>query len=190
MSRRGARSGEWRETAKRGLPRRVPSVPENRTHQPALEGATAPFARTCRTTSPEETVALGKALGENHPQGGLFYLEGDLGSGKTLFAKGLASAYGVEPDEVVSPTFALVNRYGGGSRVVYHIDLYRIETERELAELGLEEMEEEEATVVVVEWAEKLGRFRRPQATTVRFSVPNENTREIRITETLREKMP
>ncbi len=80
----------------------------------------------------------------------------------------------------MSPTFALVNRYGGGSRVVYHIDLYRIEHERDLIELGIEEMEDEGA-LLVVEWAEKLGRRRREDATTVRFEITGETQRRLHI---------
>ena len=109
-----------------------------------------------------------------------YYLEGDLGAGKTLFAKGIAAFYGIEPSVVVSPTFSLVNRYGGGDRVMYHIDLYRIDDDRELFELGIEEMEEEGA-LLVIEWAERLGRRRRADATVVRFDVVGPQQRRIRV---------
>ena len=135
--------------------------------------------------SPARTMAIGKSLALSHPGGAHFYLEGDLGAGKTILAKGIASGYDVPPDRVVSPTFALVNRYSGGSRTVYHIDLYRIENQRELSELGLEEMEEEDA-VIMVEWPEKLdelGGYRRPDAVRIRLDVLDEDTRELRITE-------
>lgn len=135
----------------------------------------------CESRSPEATVALGRSLGEMHPDGGCFYLEGELGAGKTLLAKGIASAYGVDPDRVVSPTFALVNRYSGADRAVYHVDLYRIEKERELVELGLEEIEEEEDAVLIVEWPEKLGRYRRPDAIDVRLESLEGDSRNIRI---------
>lgn len=135
------------------------------------------------TASPEETFAVARALGQRHPEGGIFYLEGDLGAGKTIFAKGLAAAYGVDPEDVVSPTFALVNRYSSGKRTVYHVDLYRIESDRELAELGLEELEDEPGSVVVFEWAEKLGRYRRPEATLIRLRAASETTRQIEIQE-------
>ncbi len=130
--------------------------------------------------SPEETLAIAQKLAERQPDCPAYYLEGDLGAGKTLFAKGLAAFYGIDAADVVSPTFALVNRYGGGSRVVYHIDLYRIEDERELVELGIEEMESEGA-LLVVEWAEKLGRHRREDATVVRFEVTGEGRRRLEI---------
>lgn len=130
--------------------------------------------------SPEETLAIARKLAELQPDCPAYYLEGDLGAGKTLFAKGLAAFYGIDAADVVSPTFALVNRYGGGSRVVYHIDLYRIEDERELVELGIEEMESEGA-LLVVEWAEKLGRHQREDATVVRFEVTGEGRRRLEI---------
>ncbi|MFQ5792271.1 MAG: tRNA (adenosine(37)-N6)-threonylcarbamoyltransferase complex ATPase subunit type 1 TsaE [Acidobacteriota bacterium] len=137
-----------------------------------------------RSRSPEETIELARWLARRYPAGAYYYLEGELGAGKTVFAKGIALAYEVDPGRVVSPTFALVNRYGGGSRTIYHVDLYRIENERELAELGLEEIEEEEA-VLVVEWPEKLGRYRHPDAVVVRFEIPveEEEARSIRIVE-------
>lgn len=134
--------------------------------------------RETESRSPDETIALGRALGEAHPEGGAFYLEGELGAGKTLLAKGIAAAYGVSSDRVVSPTFSLVNRYGEGRVPVYHIDLYRIETERELVELGLEELECEPAAIVV-EWSEKLGRYRRPDAIVVRIEILDDDRRRL-----------
>jgi len=132
------------------------------------------------TKTPDETLAVAKALAEQQPDCPAYYLEGELGAGKTLFTKGLAAAYGIDTTLVVSPTFALVNRYSGGSRGLYHLDLYRIEKERELDELGIEEMEEEGA-LVVVEWAEKLGRWRRADATVVHFDVLSESERRLRV---------
>ncbi len=132
--------------------------------------------------SPEETLAIAQKLAVSQPDCPAYYLEGDLGAGKTLFTKGLAAFYEIDAADVVSPTFALVNCYGGGSRVVYHIDLYRIEDERELIELGIEEMEDEGA-LLVVEWAEKLGRHRREDATIVRFEVSGESQRRLHILE-------
>ncbi len=142
-----------------------------------------------RSESPEQTMAIGKSLADLHPDGACFYLDGDLGAGKTLLAKGIASGYGVEPDRVVSPTFALVNRYSGGSHVVYHIDLYRIENERELDELGLEELEDEvegRCAAMVIEWPRKLdelGHGVRSAAVWIHLEVLDERTREIRISE-------
>ena len=142
-----------------------------------------------RSDSPAETMAIGKSLAKLHPDGAFFYLDGDLGAGKTLLAKGIAAGYGVDPHRVVSPTFALVNRYSGGSHVVYHIDLYRIENARELDELGLEELEDEvegRRAAMVVEWPGKLdelGRGSHSDAVRIHLEVLDEETREIRASE-------
>ncbi|HSF14428.1 MAG TPA: tRNA (adenosine(37)-N6)-threonylcarbamoyltransferase complex ATPase subunit type 1 TsaE [Vicinamibacteria bacterium] len=136
------------------------------------------MTRTSR--SPEETIAIAEELASEAPARSVYYLEGDLGAGKTTFTKGLAKGYGIDPAIVSSPTFALVNRYSGGTRDVYHIDLYRIENERELVELGLEELEEEGA-VLVVEWPEKLGRFALREAVRVQLEMTGENERRITI---------
>ncbi len=127
-------------------------------------------------------MTLAATLAERYPDGACFYLEGDLGAGKTIFAKGIASAYGVDPSQVVSPTFALVNRYSGGHPTVFHVDLYRIESERELIELGLEEIEDD-ASVLIVEWPEKLGTYRRDDAVVVELEVLDNDSRQMRIKE-------
>jgi tRNA threonylcarbamoyladenosine biosynthesis protein TsaE len=118
------------------------------------------------TSSPEETEALARRIGEGIDERAVFLLVGDLGAGKTLFTRGLAAGLGVDPDDVSSPTFALVNRYDGGRLRVYHLDLYRLDGPAALGaayELGLEEMLDERA-VVVVEWAERLEGFPLPDA--------------------------
>jgi tRNA threonylcarbamoyladenosine biosynthesis protein TsaE len=132
------------------------------------------------TDSPEKTFSTAFELARLHPAASFYYLHGELGAGKTLFTKGIASFHGIDPGDIASPTFALVARHSGGARVLYHIDLYRIENERELAELGIEELEEEGA-VLVVEWAERLGRRSRKDAIDVSLEVEGENRRRIRI---------
>lgn len=107
------------------------------------------------THSPEETLAFGRELARFLKPPCLVLLEGELGSGKTVLTKGIVAGLGAASEsEVNSPTFALIHEYKGES-TVYHIDLYRIESARELATLGLEEMFGEQATVIV-EWGEKL----------------------------------
>ena len=128
--------------------------------------------------SAEKTFDIAYELARRNPEASLFCLHGDLGAGKTLFSKGIASFHGIDPGQVTSPTFALVQRHSGGKRALYHIDLYRIDHERELSELGIEEMEEEGA-VLVVEWAEKLGRRLREDAIDVALEVVGENRRRI-----------
>lgn len=143
--------------------------------------AAAPAAECVVTRSSAETLEAGARLAARAPECRAFYLEGDLGAGKTVFAKGLARHYGVDPNQVTSPTFALVSRYGEGTRPVYHLDLYRIESAAELTELGIEDMEEE-AAVVIVEWPERLSGYRRPDAIRVRLLREGDGARRIEIT--------
>jgi tRNA threonylcarbamoyladenosine biosynthesis protein TsaE len=107
-----------------------------------------------RTESEEETIRLGEKLGAELPPRATVLLIGDLGAGKTTLAKGLVRGLGAgNPEEVSSPTFTLIHEYSG-TRKVYHIDLYRIEEARELDSLGLDEIFEREA-VVLIEWGER-----------------------------------
>lgn len=89
------------------------------------------------SNSPAETVNIGKALGELLQPGGVICLEGNLGAGKTHFAKGIALGLGVT-DHVTSPTFTIINEYEG-RMPFYHVDVYRLEDEEEAYEIGLEE---------------------------------------------------
>jgi tRNA threonylcarbamoyladenosine biosynthesis protein TsaE len=94
-------------------------------------------------------------------------LIGGLGAGKTTLAKGIASGLGAaEPDDVTSPTFTLIHEYGGGR--VYHVDLYRLEQEREAAALGLEELFERDA-MVLIEWGERFPRLMPEARTEIRI---------------------
>lgn len=109
---------------------------------------------TVRTRSPEETEALGARLGASLKAPALVMLIGDLGTGKTTLAKGIVEGLGVAGrDDVLSPTFSLVHEYEGEPKV-YHLDLYRLDTVPELETLGLEDVWEERA-VVIVEWGER-----------------------------------
>ncbi|HJQ71127.1 MAG TPA: tRNA (adenosine(37)-N6)-threonylcarbamoyltransferase complex ATPase subunit type 1 TsaE [Blastocatellia bacterium] len=107
------------------------------------------------TRSAEETFELARKLGRATTGRKLFLLSGDLGAGKTVFAKGLAAGLEIDPAEVTSPSFTLVNSYEGRLRM-YHIDLYRLDAGA-CHDLGLEEMLEDERAIVVIEWAERLG---------------------------------
>ena len=92
------------------------------------------------THSPEETLALGRKLANGLRPGCLVLLEGELGSGKTTLAKGIVAGLGVSSEEeVTSPSFTLVHEYGR-ERKVYHVDLYRVESARDFATLGLEDL--------------------------------------------------
>ena len=106
--------------------------------------------------SAQETFDFGKQLAESLTPPARILLVGDLGAGKTTLTRGLATGFGVDdPGEVSSPTFTLVNKYSGPVPL-YHVDLYRV-SGRETHELGLDELLDDPAAVVIVEWAERLG---------------------------------
>ena len=110
-----------------------------------------------RLADARATGAAGEALGRLVAGGDVIALVGELGAGKTSFTRGLAIGAGVDPDDVASPTFALVNEYRGRLAVA-HADLYRLERERELDEIGWDELVERRDAVVVVEWADRFAR--------------------------------
>jgi tRNA threonylcarbamoyladenosine biosynthesis protein TsaE len=130
------------------------------------------------TRSEAETTALGRDLAADLRAGDVVLLEGVLGAGKTALARGLASGLGVPEDEVRSPTFTLVNPYTGGRLPVHHIDLYRIARASDLDELGLEEILGTDG-VAIVEWAERLERWRPPHALVIRFEDQGGSERSI-----------
>ena len=113
--------------------------------------------RRFKTRSVAGTLAIGQNVAELLlPAPKLIILRGDLGAGKTTLVKGIAQFLGAaEPEDVTSPTFTLVHQYQGKKLRLYHLDLYRLETERELATLGIEEMIEAPDALVLVEWGEK-----------------------------------
>jgi tRNA threonylcarbamoyladenosine biosynthesis protein TsaE len=106
------------------------------------------------TRSAEETFELGRKLGAKLEGRAIFLLSGDLGAGKTVFAKGLAAGLEIDPADVTSPSFTLVNVYEGRLRF-YHIDLYRLE-QGAGAQLGIDEIFDEQKAVTLIEWAERL----------------------------------
>jgi tRNA threonylcarbamoyladenosine biosynthesis protein TsaE len=109
-------------------------------------------SRIIHTRSEEETVALGEELAAELPAKCVVLLIGNLGAGKTTLAKGIVKGLGAaHPDEVSSPTFTLIHEYGPR---VYHVDLYRLDRADQVASIGLDEIFEREA-VVLVEWGER-----------------------------------
>lgn len=106
------------------------------------------------TSGADETVALGRRLAERLEPGDVLALQGDLGAGKTHLAKGIAAGLGLDPAAVTSPTFTIVQEHDGGRLPLLHLDLYRVETEGELARLGLDELLDGDA-VALVEWPER-----------------------------------
>lgn len=117
--------------------------------------------REFTTKSAEETIALGQNLVPMLAPPKLVVLRGDLGAGKTTLVKGIAQGFQAASEEdVTSPTFTLVHEYRGQSTTVFHIDLYRIDTQRELETLGLDDLMSERS-VLLIEWGEKFARFER-----------------------------
>lgn len=117
--------------------------------------------REVETRSAEETIALGREIGAALKAPVLILLTGELGAGKTTLTKGIASGAGAaREEEITSPTFTLIHKYVGDAKVgddfsVYHIDLYRVEDRQGLESLGLEDIFNE-AAVVIVEWPDRL----------------------------------
>jgi tRNA threonylcarbamoyladenosine biosynthesis protein TsaE len=131
------------------------------------------------TRSEEETARVAATLAAGLPVGSVILLTGDLGAGKTAFVRGVAIGLGLDPDEVSSPTFTLVQEYRGAGRLtLHHVDLYRLES-AEAEDLGLEELAAG-GGVVAIEWAEKLSRPV-PGATRVEIVDRGDDRREIRI---------
>jgi tRNA threonylcarbamoyladenosine biosynthesis protein TsaE len=104
--------------------------------------------------SPEETFEFARQWGAKLSGSPVILLSGDLGAGKTVFAKGIAAALGIDPREVTSPSFTLINTHRG-DKTLHHVDLYRLDSVSG-ADLGLDEMFDEPDAITVIEWAERL----------------------------------
>ena len=111
---------------------------------------------TITTNSEDETVAAGRELAKTLAGGAIVLLSGDLGAGKTVFVRGLAEGLGLDPAEVSSPTFTLIQEYRGGRLPIYHVDLYRLRPV-EVDDLGLEELTIA-GGVTAIEWPDRLPR--------------------------------
>jgi tRNA threonylcarbamoyladenosine biosynthesis protein TsaE len=149
-----------------------------------LNAAASVLTGTCASHNPEETFEAGRRVGERLAGGEVLLLSGTLGAGKTVFTKGLAAGLGLDPAEVSSPSFTLVNRHGEGRLILYHLDLYRLAEGHSAAHaVELEELLADERAVIVIEWAERMGRYRLPPTTwRVHIDGDGEDPRRIRIT--------
>lgn len=134
---------------------------------------------TYRTASAAETVELGRRIAGELPRQCVVLLIGNLGAGKTTLAKGIAEGLdAASEDEVSSPTFTLIHEYGDGR--LYHIDLYRLEEARAVATLGLDELFDREA-VVLIEWGERFPQLLPKDRIEIRLRALDDDTREIEI---------
>jgi tRNA threonylcarbamoyladenosine biosynthesis protein TsaE len=136
--------------------------------------------RTVFSLSEDETLDLGRLTARGLRGGELILLEGDLGLGKTVFARGIAAGLGIPPEDVTSPSFTLIQEYRGGRIPMFHVDLYRLRGPEDVSTLGLEDLVSC-GGVVVVEWGEKLPPFYKQEALRVRFHDVGEGSRRIEV---------
>ena len=129
------------------------------------------------SNSPAETEAIGRQLAERIDVGGVLALKGELGSGKTLFVKGLVAGLGSSAD-VTSPTFTIAHEYRGGRLPVYHFDFFRLEDSQSLARLGLDDYFFGDG-VSVIEWADRFPEFIPEQARRILFEIKSDTQRAI-----------
>ncbi len=133
------------------------------------------------THSAEETIAFGRTLAGLLAPPKLVLLRGDLGAGKTTLVKGIAAAFEAAAEEdVTSPTFTLVHEYRGPRANLYHIDLYRIDTQRELDTLALDDLRAD-TSILLIEWGEKFPRLVRERDVEIALEREGENERRIRV---------
>ena len=137
--------------------------------------------REVTTHSAEETIAFGRTLVELLTPPKLVLLRGDLGAGKTTLVKGIAAAFDAASEEdVTSPTFTLIHEYRGPRANLFHIDLYRIDTPRELDTLALDDLRCEDS-ILLIEWGEKFPRLARERDLEISLERKGEVERRIRI---------
>jgi tRNA threonylcarbamoyladenosine biosynthesis protein TsaE len=133
------------------------------------------------THSPEETITFGRTLAETLTPPKLVLLRGELGAGKTTLVKGIAEGFhAAREEDVTSPTFTLVHEYRGPQVNVYHIDLYRVDTLRELETLGLDDLLAENS-LLLIEWGEKFPRFQKERDVEIALERMAESQRRILI---------
>ena len=130
--------------------------------------------------SPEDTSAIARLLGRALAPGDVVALTGDLGAGKTLFCKGIGEALGIPPERIASPSFTMVTEYDG-SPPLTHVDVYRIGSLREAAEIGLDETLGAGEGVCVVEWGEKVREFLPTDTIRVTFTLAGADRRTITV---------
>jgi tRNA threonylcarbamoyladenosine biosynthesis protein TsaE len=137
--------------------------------------------RQFQTSSVDETIQAGRRLAGLLTAPSLVVLTGDLGAGKTTLVKGIADGFqAAEEEDVTSPTFTLVHEYRGPTVNLFHIDLYRIDTERQLLTLGLDDLLDAN-NILLIEWGEKFERFRQERDVEITIRRLRESAREISV---------
>lgn len=133
------------------------------------------------THSAEETTELGRRLAAQLRPPRLVLLRGDLGTGKTTLVKGIAEGFqAAAQEDVTSPTFTLIHEYRGPQVTVYHVDLYRVDTPRELETLGIDDLFDEDS-VLLIEWGDKFERFLRERDVEISIERLGDTERRIRL---------
>ncbi len=137
------------------------------------------------THSAEETIVFGRKLAAELSPPLIVLLRGDLGAGKTTLVKGIAEGFkAARADDVTSPTFTLVHEYRGPHATLYHIDLYRVDTQRDLETLGLDDLLGPNG-ILLIEWGEKFPRLRRDRNVEIALEQVAETERRIQVTRSL-----
>lgn len=137
--------------------------------------------REITTNSAEETIAFGRSLARELKAPAIVLMRGELGAGKTTLVKGIAEGFSAAScDDVTSPTFTLVHEYRGPDATLFHIDLYRVDTQRELETLGLDDLLGENA-ILLIEWADKFPQLQRDGNVEIRFERLGETGRRIEV---------
>ncbi len=131
------------------------------------------------SNSPVETEAIGRRFAKDVEVGSVLALKGELGSGKTLFTKGLVAGLGSNA-AVASPTFTIIHEYPGGRLPVYHFDFFRLEDRQSVTRLGLDDYFFGDG-VSVIEWADRLAELVPAHARWILFEIKSENTRAISV---------
>ena len=133
------------------------------------------------THSSEETTQLGRQLAAELRPGSIVLLRGELGAGKTTMVKGIAEGWNAaKAEDVTSPTFTLVHEYRGPEVNLYHIDLYRVDTQRELETLGLDDLRHGKS-VLLIEWGDKFPRFEQERDVEITLTRVAENDRQVHV---------
>jgi tRNA threonylcarbamoyladenosine biosynthesis protein TsaE len=129
--------------------------------------------------STEKTISLGKSIAKRLNRGDIICLFGELGSGKTVFTKGVAWGLRIPQQQVISPTFVLIRQYNQGRLPLYHFDLYRLELARDILSLGYEEYFYGQG-VTIIEWPQRLGQLIPKEYLRIDFKIISFNKRLFR----------